>query len=112
MNNIVEVGNLIVFEGKSYSVLRLHKGFGNKEVTAVLRGENGQTMEVLKRILESVSIPDKKIEKPIDIEKEKSPETPIFYEKEENFINNEETPKFENLDKRKNGQKSNKRDNR
>jgi hypothetical protein len=62
MNNIVETGKLVTFEGKKYSVLRLHKGIGTSEVKAVLHGEDGQTIEVLKRVLEADTSMNKKVE--------------------------------------------------
>jgi len=113
MNNIVEVGKSVVFEGKNYTVLQLHKGIGTSEVKAILRGENGQTMEVLKRILEADTSMNKKAEKvvsPVVEEKiEKinndiytNTELEIKEEKEEELQNNNFFNKNINKSTRKN----------
>jgi hypothetical protein len=102
MSNIVEVGKLVNFEGKEYSVIRLHRGIGTSEVKAVLRGEDGQTIEVLKRILESVVVPEKKVEKPVVVKKEEIDETLSFFEEEKNTSDVEEAPKSWNLSGKKN----------
>lgn len=100
MSNIVEVGKLVNFEGKEYSVIRLHKGIGTSEVKAVLRGQDGQTIEVLKRILESVAIPEKKVEKPVIVKKEVD-KTSSFFEEEKNVFDIEETSKSWNISEKK-----------
>jgi len=102
MSNIVEVGKLVNFEGKEYSVIRLHRGIGTSEVKAVLRGEDGQTIEVLKRILESVVVPEKKVEKLVAIKKEEVVEDFDFLKEKNTSPEIEETSKSWNLGRKKN----------
>lgn len=47
----LKVGEFVEFENISYRIIKFHKGIGNSEVTATLQDENGNQIDVLKRIL-------------------------------------------------------------
>jgi len=108
MSNQVAIGNTVEWQGVQYTVINIHKGYGNDPITAVLRDENGRITSVLASHLLEYKTPKLKAKevRPVEIKEpeikiEEEPEVVVEEETIEPKQEIESKPIYQRQDKRK-----------